>query len=640
LGGDASALNHERPGARYRAFISYSHRDRAVAGWLHRTLETYRVPAKLVGTTTPLGVTPRRLTPIFRDREELSASHDLGGDLTAALRDSLFLLVVCSPASARSKWVNEEILTFKRTHGEHRVLALIVGGRLRASDRPGEEDQECFPPALRNVLGPGGELSSELAHPIAADIRDGQDGRALAKMKLIAGLTGLRLDDVVQREAQRRVRRLTLVAAGSVAGMTLAGGLALYANLQRIEADRQRRIAERETAASRAASDFLIGTFRLTNPATENPRTITALTILAKGAKRVRTELASQPEIEARLLTTVANAYNNLGLSREAEGVILPSLGDLRQAGPQGARAFEPLTFAYLGEGRLDAAAAAVSEGEKLLGPDESREPEIRGLLERARAKILFANGDPRGGLRAIDHALKLLHAAPATPPRILALTLETKGAALSDDGQFDAADATLLQSLEIARRSLGDGNLLTGQMWQGLATNDLAAGHLLLAEPRIARALEIERPILSADNPALADAISLQGQIIQGEHKLDAAADALQEAVSIYNHAYGRPSYQAGIALVYLAVVESDRGRVDHALADIAEAKHDYDVGYGKLHPNHGDLLVYRATILAKAGRRREALNDCAMGIKILDQTLGADAAFTKADAAMCAKI
>jgi hypothetical protein len=68
-------------GARYRAFISYSHADKRVADWLHRSLETYRVPPKLVRTSTRVGIVPRRLTPIFRDRDELSATHDLCGAL-------------------------------------------------------------------------------------------------------------------------------------------------------------------------------------------------------------------------------------------------------------------------------------------------------------------------------------------------------------------------------------------------------------------------------------------------------------------------------------------------------------------------------------------------------------------------------
>jgi tetratricopeptide (TPR) repeat protein len=630
----------DRPGARYRAFISYSHRDKAVADWLHRTLETYRIPRRLVGSTTAVGVVPRRLTPIFRDRDELSAAHDLGGELTAALRDSLFLLVVCSPASARSRWVNEEILAFKRLHGESRVLALIVGGRPRASDRPGEEDQECFPPALRHVLGGDGELSAEIAHPIAADIREGQDGRPLARMKLVAGLTGLRLDAVVQREAQRRTRRLAIVAGASTAGMVVAGGLALYANVQRIEADRQRRIAERETAASRAASDFLIGTFRLTNTATENPRTVTAVSILNKGAARVRAELSGQPEIEARMLATVSNAYINLGLADEARDLLERSTPDLRRAGAQGARALEELVTADIEEGRLDEAMAVVDEAERLMGPDPKLDPEIRGSLERARARVLFAGGDPKGALKAADAALALYRAAPGTPPRTLAAALQTKGQALSDDGQFAAADRVLVQSLDILRRTLGDSDVRTGLAWQVLAMNDLAADRLPQAEQRIAAALAIERRILGDDNPVLADTIALQGQIFQGEHKLEPAAAALRQAIAVYDKAFGKPTSQAGIQLVYLALVESDQGHTAEALADLDRARHDYDVGYGKLHPNHGDLLVNRARVLAHAGRRAEAAADCAAGVKILDQTLGADAAFTKANVEICAKL
>jgi len=62
---------------RYIAFLSYSHRDRQIAEWLHRELETYRVPKRMIGTATPLGPVPARLHPIFKDREELSAAGSL-----------------------------------------------------------------------------------------------------------------------------------------------------------------------------------------------------------------------------------------------------------------------------------------------------------------------------------------------------------------------------------------------------------------------------------------------------------------------------------------------------------------------------------------------------------------------------------
>ena len=57
-------------GDRYWAFISYSHRDAAFGRRLHRRLETYALPRRLVGRETAQGTVPKKLAPIFRDREE------------------------------------------------------------------------------------------------------------------------------------------------------------------------------------------------------------------------------------------------------------------------------------------------------------------------------------------------------------------------------------------------------------------------------------------------------------------------------------------------------------------------------------------------------------------------------------------
>ena len=170
---------------KYRAFISYSHRDKQWGEWLHQKLERYRVPSKIVGRETDVGPIPRRLTPIFRDRDELATSHDLGQEIQTALENSLFLLVICSPAAAQSKWVNEEIRTFKRLHGETRVRAVIVDGV------PGSDDPktECFPEALKFHVDEQSEITDNRAEPIAADLRKGGDGKKYAISKLVAGLT-------------------------------------------------------------------------------------------------------------------------------------------------------------------------------------------------------------------------------------------------------------------------------------------------------------------------------------------------------------------------------------------------------------------------------------------------------------------
>jgi hypothetical protein len=119
-----------------------------VAMKLHRRLEGYRIPRALVGRPGRDGVVPRKLFPVFRDRDELPLSSDLGGTIEDALRASRYLIVVCTPNAARSKWVNQEIRYFKSLGREDRILAFIVDGEPNASADPAKAARECFPPGL------------------------------------------------------------------------------------------------------------------------------------------------------------------------------------------------------------------------------------------------------------------------------------------------------------------------------------------------------------------------------------------------------------------------------------------------------------------------------------------------------------
>ena len=228
----------------YIAFLSYSHRDKKVANWLHRALEFYALPSHLVGRESRLGPIPRRVRPIFRDREELAAAQNLGKRLENALANSKALIVLCSPAAVASRWTNEEIATFKRLNPGAPVLAAIIAGEPFASEMEGREEEECFPPALRFKLDADGALTDQRAEPIAADLREEGDGKRLGKLKLIAGLFGLGLDDLVQRDAARRNKRLAWIAGASALGMVGTTGLSLYAIDQREEAIEQREQAD------------------------------------------------------------------------------------------------------------------------------------------------------------------------------------------------------------------------------------------------------------------------------------------------------------------------------------------------------------------------------------------------------------
>ena len=232
------------PAFRYCAYLSYSHRDEADAKWLHSALEAFKVPPAMIGLATAHGAAPGSFAPIFRDRQELAASADLGTEIRDALASSRFLIVLCSPAAAVSHWTNQEIIAFKRLRPNGTILAAIVAGEPYASAIPGREAEECFPPALRFTFDKRGRPTTKRAEPIAADLREGRDGRRMGMLKIAAGMLGVGLDDLVRREAHRRQKRMRLVTLASLAGMAVTSALAVTAIQGRDEARDQRREAE------------------------------------------------------------------------------------------------------------------------------------------------------------------------------------------------------------------------------------------------------------------------------------------------------------------------------------------------------------------------------------------------------------
>jgi tetratricopeptide (TPR) repeat protein len=210
--------------ARYRAFISYSHQDAAAGRRLHRRLERYVLPRRLVGRTTPRGPVPRRLAPIFRDREDLPAADSLSVEVRAALAGSAALIVVCSPAARQSPWVSREIALFRSLHPDRPVLAALIAGT----------PTDSFPDTLADAA----------REPLAADLQPTGDGPRLGFLKLVAGVVGVGLDELVQRDAQRRLRAVTAVTAAALGGMLAMTLLTAMAIEARREAERQRAEAE------------------------------------------------------------------------------------------------------------------------------------------------------------------------------------------------------------------------------------------------------------------------------------------------------------------------------------------------------------------------------------------------------------
>ncbi|MFN5997824.1 MAG: toll/interleukin-1 receptor domain-containing protein [Paracoccaceae bacterium] len=183
---------------RFRAFISYSHADKRWGIWLHGALEGYRIPRAL-------GTGDRSLRPVFRDDAELAASADLGAAITDALSRSDAMIVICSPRSAQSHWVDKEIRQFQALGRGERIFGLIVDGI------PHDTWANCFPPAF-DLPGEGEANSAE---PLAIDLR--AHGRHDSLLKILAGLLKVDYDRLKRRDRQRSIRRIVATTVAVVA---------------------------------------------------------------------------------------------------------------------------------------------------------------------------------------------------------------------------------------------------------------------------------------------------------------------------------------------------------------------------------------------------------------------------------------
>lgn len=642
---------------KYVAFLSYSHSDAQWGSWLHKALESYRPPKQLVGTVTARGPVPKRLSPVFRDREELASATDLGTMLTEALRLSACQVVICSPSAARSKWVNEEILAFKRLGREDRIFCLIVAGEPNASDHPAQADEECFPPALRYRLGADGELSSVRTEPIAADARPGKDGRSNAKLKLIAGLLGVGFDALRQREQLRRQRRLFAIASGAIAGMVLTSGLAAAALIARATAQRQTILAKREAETARQTAVFLVDLFRISDPSEARGNSFTAREMLDKGAASVETQLVKQPAIQATLLDTLGTAYLGLGLYGRAKPLLasavdkrqglmpaepaelatsLTHLGDLLtlQADYRGAesayRRAIALQSSRPSDQRDDAALGRSLYGlgneQEDAGKFADAERTLRDALALQERLFKGPNTDTARTLQVLAWAVRERNLNEAIPLMQSAVAMDRAlwGAepypeyadALNDlalllryQGDYNGSERLLRESMAMKRRLLGDKHPEIAMSLQNLAQVLQLKGDLEAANSTFRQALAMQRELLGNVHPDVALTLHNLAWVLYGQGDVRGAMDAERESLHIYRTLFAGDNAEVARTMNGLGYLLMDTGDYANAESYLQEGLEMRRRLFGKAHPEIASSLLYVAVLQVATQKYAPAL-------------------------------
>lgn len=603
------------PPLRYRAFLSYSHRDSAVTQKLHRRLETYAIPRM----PRPPGsaALPKRLHPVFRDRDELASATELSHSIERALDESAALIVVCSPAAVQSPWVAAEIASFRRRHPQRPVFAFVVDGDPGLDPRV-DPGHAALPLSLllRDLDQPDGALSE----PLAADARDEGDGFTSAFFKLVAGLLGLRYDDLRRRDQHRRQQRWAVASSAALLLAAVFAWLAWDATVARDVARRAQALAELELQSERQTREFLLSVFQLADADEARGQQVTVREVLDRAVDRIDRSRFDRPAIRARFLATMGQAYASLGLYARGTELLQRSIEGLAddvvdsESVLQRIESRIALAEALYDMGRYDDALAAIdafdrdepgataTQRARMLGvrgdvlsflerDDEARaayaqsldvlpavaaaEEQVDSVLARARslsgmAGLAVFAGDAAAAAQGYRSALDLLvETVGDDHPRSIAAAISL-GSAKYRNGQREQAREAWTAALSLASRVYDADGPLLGTLNNNLGLLEFEDGRLDAAEPLLRAALASDRRHRSETFDDLAYPLHNLGYLLLVRGAFDDAAPLLQEGLAIAE-ASGHRMEPA--LLIALADLHCSRGAAADGLAFAARA-------------------------------------------------------------------
>lgn len=591
---------------RYSAFISYNHRDKDWAAWLHRKLERYRIPDSLVGRETRLGKLDRRLPPVFRDREELAASTNLAASVREALTQAHSLIVICSSSSARSRWVNEEIRQFIALGRRDCIQCMIVPEGKDYGGTP-LANSEVFPPALL-------QLGNE---PLAADARRIGDGSRSAFLKLVAGIVGVRYDELRQREHARRHKQLLTLTAAASAALVIMTALTVFAFISRDDAVRQRDIARQQTLAAERTTNFVKGLFEVSDPSEAKGQSITALQILNRGARQIQGQLDNEPDVKAELISTLSEVYMGLGSLRQADALIRGSLSLKVARQETRARQLGVLAASQSLQAEYDQALANFDRALALVpSPDQLKNP----LLY---SRLLVGKAETAAALDRFDEGMRSANAALAWDEKREGMRSES----VARDFEAAGLNAQLSGDLERSRRdyakALAIRLLVNGRLHPDVAhdLNNLGTAAYLQEDSETAerywrQALAVDEQILRPDHPDLALILNNLGRVLIEQRKFAEAEPMLRRSVNLYLPQHADTHDDLAFVFSNLALAEEGLGHEAEAEELFSRALRAAEVHHTRL---VAPIMVDLADLRCHEGQYGDALEKLAQAAPIM---------------------
>jgi serine/threonine protein kinase/Flp pilus assembly protein TadD len=427
------------------------------------------------------------------------------------------------------------------------------------------------------------------AGALAEDVRRYCDGRPIAARR-----------DSVRYRTGKFVRRHAIgVAATALVVVTLIAGL--------IGMVWQAGVASREAAKANEVSRFLASLFEVADPARTNAAQITARELLDRGASRIETDLAGQPDLQAEMMLLLGRIYRDLGVYDRARPLLERSLA-LRRAGGRREDAQRAATMAELARlwfdmGRPEDAERLQRETlalrRTLLGPDH---PDV-GKTLRDLASVLSSRGQYQEAERLQREGLALNEREFGPEHAEVASDLEGLQEILRARGQMDPAIAAARQVLAIRQKVLGPDHLETATAMNNLAILHRDRWELEEAERLYREVLAFDLRRLGDIHPYTATVTNNLAFVLRDRGQYDEAEKLFRSALEIDYKLYGPEHPNVATVLNNLSVVLAYKGSYDESDRRSSEALAMFRRVYGDGNWRIGMVLGGRASMLSARG-------------------------------------
>lgn len=221
------------PVYRHDGFICYSRKTKEFATRLEKAIENYKPPGNLK--------LPQRHLDIFRDENDFVAG-EYHENRDKHLEESAKLIVICSPAARKSKYVNDEIRQFARTKNIKDIIPILYEGIPNNEALDGDEEKKAFPEALCEVM----KMPLAINY-LGFDVKKDKPNKGIftdAWFMLLANIYDFSRAEIEQREKRRRIRNRRIIYSILGGSIIVLSVLLIFIWISRNEAIDRKLAAE------------------------------------------------------------------------------------------------------------------------------------------------------------------------------------------------------------------------------------------------------------------------------------------------------------------------------------------------------------------------------------------------------------